>query len=136
MNDEVHGVIGFWRIVTSINLKAGLGFLTQRRQGAEDAEFRSHGGPENVHLLGEPVVQRIFFHSSALSAALRLCVFHPIAVSRIKRPAPSARTAALRLSGDRRALATDSPLSSHSSLFRDERRMSGTFAARKLRSVA
>ena len=66
-----------------INLKAGLGFLTQRRKGAEDAELRSHGGPENVHLLGAPVEQQLSFHSSALSAALRLCVFHPIAVSRL-----------------------------------------------------
>ena len=72
MNDEVHGVIGFWRSVTSINLKAGLGFLTQRRQGAEDAELRSHGGPENVHLLGEPVEQRIFPFLCALCASAPL----------------------------------------------------------------
>ena len=43
-----------------IILAAGWGFLTQRRKGAEDAELRSPGGPENVHLLGAPVEQRTF----------------------------------------------------------------------------
>jgi len=73
---------GRLRSAPGVILKAGLGFLTQRRKGAEDAELRSHGGPENVHLLGEPVEPRTFPHSSAFSAALRLCVFHPIAVFR------------------------------------------------------
>ena len=42
-----------------------------KRGSAKDTEFRSHGGPENVHLLGAPVEPRTFPHSSALSAALR-----------------------------------------------------------------
>jgi hypothetical protein len=46
--------------------------LTQRRQAAEDAELRSHGGPENVHLLGEPVEQRIFPFLCALCASAPL----------------------------------------------------------------
>jgi len=59
--------------VFRINPETGLGFLTQRRKGAEDAELRSHGGPENVHPLGAPLEPRTLPHSSALSAALRLC---------------------------------------------------------------
>ena len=56
-----------------IILAAGWGFLTQRRKGAEDAELRSPGGPENVHLLGAPVEQRTF--PPFLCA---LCTFAPL----------------------------------------------------------
>jgi len=71
------------RFAPHLILKAELGFLTQRRKGAEDAELRSHGGPENVHPLGAPLEPRTLPHSSALSASLRLCVFHPFAVFRV-----------------------------------------------------
>ena len=63
--------------ISGFRLKAGLGFLTQRRKGAEDAELRNECGPENVHLPGAPVEPRTFPHSSASSAPLRLGVFHP-----------------------------------------------------------
>ncbi|KAB2647790.1 MAG: hypothetical protein DVB27_02940 [Verrucomicrobia bacterium] len=55
----------------TLNLNPGLGFLTQRRKGAEDAELRSECEPESVHLLGEPVEPRTFPHSFACSASLR-----------------------------------------------------------------
>jgi len=94
LGDEAAGYTGnAWLVREEKNgtaeliiLAAGWGFLTQRRKGAKAQRTQSYGALADLKMFTCWVrlwSNGLFPHSSALSAPLRLCVFHPIAALRI-----------------------------------------------------